>query len=340
MLAPVVVATLFAGPAGAAPAPEAGSRVEVPDGHGVASGAVGLGRDAPPGDGLEAMGRDAPGGAVVVRPVGGELVDGYDPPESPWGPGHRGVDLAAEPGDQVRSVLAGTVTFSGMVAGRGWVTVDHGGGLDTTYGALDPRSVAVGVRVAAGDVLGLLAANATHLDWGARLGGEYTDPLGLLGQWEVHLLQPDRLVEPVAPSVSGPAPGGIRTDGPLTWPTAGRISSGFGIRVNPVTGKTRLHAGVDIGAPTGTPIVAATAGVVSSSGRAGGYGNLVIVEHPGGMQTRYAHASALLVRAGERVQRGQLLALVGSTGNSTGPHLHFEIRIGGEPRDPLPFYGR
>jgi len=84
--------------------------------------------------------------------------------------------------------------------------------------------------------------------------------------------------------------------------------------------------------------VAAAAGVVTSAGRAGGYGNLVKIDHGGGVETRYAHASLLLVRAGQRVERGQLIARVGSTGLSTGPHLHFEVRVGGQPVDPLAFF--
>lgn len=128
-------------------------------------------------------------GARAVWPVDGAVVRGFEPPEHPYGPGHRGADLAAEPGTAVRAALPGVVAFSGVVAGRGWVTVNHGGGLDTTYGVLDPRAVSAGQRVAAGDVLGQLAAGAAHLDWGARLGGHYIDPLRLFGRWRAHLVR-------------------------------------------------------------------------------------------------------------------------------------------------------
>jgi murein DD-endopeptidase MepM/ murein hydrolase activator NlpD len=130
----------------------------------------------------------SPGADAVHLPVDGEVVRTFSPPATPYGPGHRGVDLTAGPGEEVRAALAGAVAFAGPVAGVGWVTIDHGGGLHTTYGPLDPRTVGTGERVRAGQVVGMLAGDATHLDWGARLDGEYVDPLGLLGRWEAHLV--------------------------------------------------------------------------------------------------------------------------------------------------------
>lgn len=132
------------------------------------------------------------GAAQAVRPVDGDVVRSFDPPEQRYGAGHRGVDLAAEPGEPVASSLPGIVTFSGEVARRGWVTVDHGGGLQTTYGVLDPRLVASGARVDAGQELGRVASTAEHVDWGARLHGEYIDPLRLLGRWRPHLVRVPR----------------------------------------------------------------------------------------------------------------------------------------------------
>lgn len=125
----------------------------------------------------------------AVRPVDGPVVRHFEEPEHPYGPGHRGVDLAAEPGTTVRAALPGMVTFAGEVAGRGWVTVDHGGGLDTTYGVIDPRLVTAGQEVRAGQSLGEVAAGASHLDWGARLDGRYIDPLRLLSRWRPHLVR-------------------------------------------------------------------------------------------------------------------------------------------------------
>jgi murein DD-endopeptidase MepM/ murein hydrolase activator NlpD len=103
-----------------------------------------------------------------------------------------------------------------------------------------------------------------------------------------------------------------------------------------VLGTRRLHAGVDFGAGAGTPIVAADDGVVVSAGWLGGYGNAVIIDHTGGVATLYGHQSRLAVTSGASVSRGQVIGYVGSTGMSTGPHLHFEVRINGVPTDPMP----
>jgi murein DD-endopeptidase MepM/ murein hydrolase activator NlpD len=137
---------------------------------------------------------------------------------------------------------------------------------------------------------------------------------------------------PGGASVVGAVPaavGGLRV-----WPLAAPVTSGFGTRVHPVTGVPRLHAGLDLGAPTGTPIRAAAAGVVVTAGPMGGYGNAVDVRHADGTITRYAHQSRVLVRSGQPVVGGQVIGLVGSTGASTGPHLHFEVRTPAGPIDP------
>lgn len=123
--------------------------------------------------------------------------------------------------------------------------------------------------------------------------------------------------------------------GGLIRPASGRLSSGFGYRIHPISKKRRLHAGIDIAAPTGTSIVAAAPGVVITAGTMRGYGNAVVLDHGGGFSTLYGHCSRVLVRSGQRVKAGQRIALVGSTGYSTGPHLHFETRVGGRPVNPL-----
>lgn len=112
------------------------------------------------------------------------------------------------------------------------------------------------------------------------------------------------------------------------------ITSGFGDRRDPFTGKPSTHTGVDLGAPEGTPIPAALAGVVIAAGPRGGYGNAVEVRHADGSSTLYAHASEVLVAPGDRVESGQTIALVGQTGRSTGPHLHLEVRSGSQFVDP------
>ena len=113
------------------------------------------------------------------------------------------------------------------------------------------------------------------------------------------------------------------------WPVNGTVVSGYGMRWG------RLHEGIDITASTGTPIWAAAAGTVIHAGWLGGYGNLVVVDHGNGLATAYAHASAILVAVGQQVAQGETISLVGSTGNSSGPHLHFEVRVNGIAVDPL-----
>ena len=133
------------------------------------------------------------------------------------------------------------------------------------------------------------------------------------------------------------ASGVVLGTGQMTFPSSGRITSRFGSRIHPVLGYRRFHAGVDFGAAYGSRITSADAGRVIFSGWYGGYGNSVIVDHGGGLTTLYAHASRLLVREGQNVQRGQPIAAIGSTGLSTGPHLHFEVRRNGRPVDPMGF---
>lgn len=122
--------------------------------------------------------------------------------------------------------------------------------------------------------------------------------------------------------------------GMLAAPVAGRITSGFGMRRHPVLGYMRMHKGMDFGAGYGSPIYAALDGVVQIAGRAGGYGNLVKLSHGGGIQTAYGHMSRIATRPGQRVARGQLIGYVGSTGMSTGPHLHFEVWKNGVSVNP------
>lgn len=115
------------------------------------------------------------------------------------------------------------------------------------------------------------------------------------------------------------------------------FSSNFGIRSDPFHGTARMHAGVDIPGPTGTPIYATADGTVAHAERQGGYGNMVELDHGKGIATRYGHLSKILVAPGAAVHRGDLIALMGSTGRSTGPHLHYEVRIDGHAVNPVPF---
>lgn len=122
--------------------------------------------------------------------------------------------------------------------------------------------------------------------------------------------------------------------GGLARPAAGPITSGFGYRSHPILGRRRLHAGVDIGAQNGSPVYAASEGEVFFASWRGGYGRCIIVLHGGGMSTLYGHLSRIDVSAGQRVRRGQRIGAVGSTGLSSGPHLHFEVRRNGVPVSP------
>lgn len=132
---------------------------------------------------------------------------------------------------------------------------------------------------------------------------------------------------------------GNYTGGKLGWPAPGhtRITSPFGYRVHPILKSKKLHTGIDIGAPAGSSITAAGDGIVIHAGSLGGYGKTVMIDHGGGIVTLYAHNSRLAVGEGSRVKRGQVIANAGSTGLSTGPHLHFEVRKNGAYVDPLPW---
>ena len=134
--------------------------------------------------------------------------------------------------------------------------------------------------------------------------------------------------------------GGVRP-GSIRWPVVGhtRISSPAGPRVHPIWHSVICHAGIDIPAPNGTPIHAAASGIVLEATAVSGYGNMTLISHGGGMATLYGHQSRFAVRTGEYVKAGEVIGYVGSTGWSTGPHLHFEVRLAGKPYNPLGWFG-
>lgn len=127
----------------------------------------------------------------------------------------------------------------------------------------------------------------------------------------------------------------VEGTGQLSWPCSGVITSPYGYRTHPIFGRTIYHSGIDIGVDYGTPIHAADSGTVIYSGWIGGYGNAVIIDHGGGMQTLYGHNQSLNVSEGQSVSKGAVIAFAGSTGNSTGPHCHFEVEINGQAVDPM-----
>lgn len=137
---------------------------------------------------------------------------------------------------------------------------------------------------------------------------------------------------------SGASVGVLPTGGgQLLWPAAGPLTSPYGYRTHPIFGDSRLHTGIDIGAPYGATVIAADAGVVAYAGVMSGYGNVVVVDHGGGLATTYNHLSAFSVASGQQVGRGAPIANIGCSGYCTGPHIHFEVRVNGSPVDPMPY---
>jgi murein DD-endopeptidase MepM/ murein hydrolase activator NlpD len=124
---------------------------------------------------------------------------------------------------------------------------------------------------------------------------------------------------------------------PSIWPARGWVTSDFGVRLDPYTAERAMHKGLDIANSPGTPVVAPADGVVVFAGTEGGYGNVLVVDHGYGVKTRYGHLSELDVRLGDKIKRGQRVAAIGNTGRSTGPHLHYEVRVNGLPENPRKF---
>lgn len=150
------------------------------------------------------------------------------------------------------------------------------------------------------------------------------------------LEQTSREIERMIQQSQNPASRGqVRASGAMMWPFSGAITSPFGPRTHPIFGSQGFHTGIDLGADYGDPIVAADTGVVIHADWLGGYGKAVIINHGNGLQTLYAHNSELLVSEGQTVRKGQTITRAGSTGYSTGPHLHFEVRRNGSPTDPM-----
>lgn len=149
------------------------------------------------------------------------------------------------------------------------------------------------------------------------------------------LQETSRQIERMIRSQSGRQSMAAGATGAMIWPAEGPITSPYGWRTHPIFGTQRYHSGIDIGADYGDTVLAADGGVVIYSDWMGGYGKAVIIDHGSGISTLYGHNSELLVSEGQRVRKGQPISKVGSTGYSTGPHLHFEVRENGSPSDPM-----
>lgn len=277
----------------------------------------------------------APGPALAGDDTWGWPVDtrriatDFEAPEHRYGAGHRGIDLVTEVGAPVYAVADGTVAFAGEVAGVGVVSVDHVG-VRSTYQPLR-ATVTAGEDVRRGDVLGFVTRSGSHcpdltcLHLGARVGDDYIDPAGLLGQGDrVRLIDPNG--PPPALATQPRSGDGIPVTGPVT--------SDYGWRIHPIRGDRSFHDGVDYGAPCGTPVRATGAGSVVRSQWAGAYGLRVEVDHGGGQVSSYSHLSASHVRTGQQVAHGETVGLVGTTGLSTGCHLHYSVHVNGQPINP------
>jgi len=127
----------------------------------------------------------------------------------------------------------------------------------------------------------------------------------------------------------------VLTHTPSIWPVEGWLTSGFGFRTNPFTGLTQMHEGMDISNRTGTPVIAPADGIVSDIGSDWGNGKILVISHGFGMVSRYAHLNKVMVKVGQRVKRGDRIAEVGMSGRTTGPHLHYEVRLNGIPANPI-----
>ncbi len=149
--------------------------------------------------------------------------------------------------------------------------------------------------------------------------------------------QLDREEAEIESILQGGSSGSPAAAGQLMWPTSGPVTSPYGYRTHPIFGDQRLHTGIDIGAGYGANVIASDGGVVSYAGVMSGYGNVIVIDHGGGLATTYNHLSAFYVGSGESVGRGASIGAVGCTGYCTGPHLHFEVRINGSPVDPMPY---
>lgn len=177
----------------------------------------------------------------------------------------------------------------------------------------------------------LLAAGIPMPQKGDKIEAQLTPPVSAAGDSAFHSLF---LSWKKADEVGAPGAISVPSSKPVTIAT---YTSGYGVRSDPFRGSAAMHAGIDLAAPTGTPVYATADGMVDRAEWSGGYGNLVEINHGKGVQTRFGHLSRILVHSGEHVKRGEVIALVGSTGRSTGSHLHYEIRIDGHAVNPVPF---
>ena len=295
----------------------------------------------------------APGGWPLRKaPV---VQRGFAPPALVWRSGHRGVDLVAKPGEAILAAASGTVVFAGAIAGKPVVSIDHGL-VRTTYEPVI-TTLSVGERVALGQVIGILGTGGHCrgcLHWGLREGTNYLDPLLLLGGrgGRLRLVAESQreVVERAAQARALAAASATRTSAitppagqpgshGFLHPVAGAVSSGFGMRLHPLLRISKLHDGTDFAAACGTAIRAPYAGVVTRAFFHSAYGNRLFLSHGRvdgvRVESAFNHAARYLVQPGQRVSRGQVIGEVGSTGLSTGCHLHLMVWLNGRLSNPM-----
>ncbi|MFA6220543.1 MAG: M23 family metallopeptidase [Erythrobacter sp.] len=211
--------------------------------------------------------------------------------------------------------------------------------LGTIATAWTMASVHASAQDAPRPALAVGAATGFGTDFGTDFDTEFdteSDGAAMEG-YDRPVIRFGRAVDLAGADILPPVAGAAQLTGgrPAGWPLAcARVTSGYGMRYHPILGETRFHAGVDLAAPAGTPVVATSGGRVALAGWSGNYGILVALNHAGSLETRYAHLSAVAVRPGQAVQAGQVIGYVGTTGRSTGPHLHYETRVAGHPTNP------
>lgn len=262
----------------------------------------------------------------LLPAVDAPVVDPFRPPACEWCPGNRGLAYGARPGQAVRAMAPGRVTFSGVVAGTRYVVVEHAAdGLRATYGGLADSPLAAGDAVAIGQLVGT-AAGEVHV--GLRRGVAYVDPGPLLGR----LVPRPRLV-PTDGTAARAAPPGRLDCTPGTLPMHGLPAEAW-------LAPHHTYPAVDVLVPTGTRVVAWRSGTVRTAHRDPrrpcGLGITVLDAASPGVTWTYCHLSRLDVAAGATLRRGQPVGRSGSTGRSSAPHLHLEIRVGGVRVCPQP----
>lgn len=252
----------------------------------------------------------------------------FVPPEHRYGTGHRGIDIPGFEGEHVRAVAAGTVSFVGRVAGINTITIDHGVER-STYQPVTPN-VRFGDSVSGSQIIGVLGTAhpsclSTCLNLGRIKDQAYLDPAEKLSStFGFALISPD-----------GPVPQPPRAELDLADYLAAPVSSAFGMRVHPVTGVRKLHDGVDFAAACGTPVPSIDAGTVTFSGWRGAYGEHIEIRHSENESSSYSHLSTREAFVGQTVEANQRIGLVGTTGLSTGCHLHLMTLRDGVPVNPM-----